>query len=211
MSTDYRLDKPKSKKITLADIDEKYLPEWFVEMRKDKQLIIHDNVAAQAIEAALNMKRLEQERKLEAKRDEEQRRIMAQREKQETERREQERARKAEYLKHLPEKQVEMIFSGKRDKSGCCDTTKYAEFYGHSTLCKNTAGEDLEPGLRLLQQEYSNGRLIIRLVGELAYNRLVEFAKDDETWPDLMNRLLDVAVATVKTKRTDCFQYLFGV
>jgi DNA anti-recombination protein RmuC len=63
MSTDYRLGKPQSKKITLADIDEKYWPEWFVEMRKDERLIIDDKVAAQALEAALNNKQSRERQK----------------------------------------------------------------------------------------------------------------------------------------------------
>jgi hypothetical protein len=28
---------------------------------------------------------------------------------------------------------------------------------------------------------------------EQTHNRLVEFAKPDETWPDLLNRLVDIA------------------
>jgi hypothetical protein len=114
--TDYRLGKPKSKKITLADIDEKYWPEWLVEMRKDKQLIIHDNVAARAIEAALNMKRLEQERKLEDKRDEEQQRRMAEREKQQAEEREQ----RLKAAAKEPERQFQNLVSGINRRCATC-------------------------------------------------------------------------------------------
>jgi len=47
-----------------------------------------------------------------------------------------------------------------------------------------------------LSEEFLKGRPIKRLIGEQAYNRLVEFAKPDETWEVLMNRLLDTATAT---------------
>ncbi len=50
----YSSSKPKEKKITLADIDQKYWPQWFVEIRNDKNAIIDDNVAANALVAALN-------------------------------------------------------------------------------------------------------------------------------------------------------------
>jgi hypothetical protein len=187
--TDYRLGKPKSKKITLADIDEKYLPEWFVEMRKDEHLIIDGNTAAQTLEAALNNKQAEQQRKLEATRHEEEQRRMAEREKQQRE----ESKRQAEAYSRLPERQLEMLLSGKRSTCSYCRRRQYAEFFNHGKDCPVQTGTDVEPGLRLLQQEYSTGK-IIRL-DEQTRNRLVEFAKDDETWPDLMNRLLDIAIA----------------
>jgi hypothetical protein len=56
-------------------------------------------------------------------------------------------------------------------------------------------GVSIEPGLALFREEFRTGKIIRRLVGEVAYNRLVEFAKHDETWPDLMKRLLDMAIA----------------
>jgi hypothetical protein len=57
--------------------------------------------------------------------------------------------------------------------------------------------ESLEPGLNLLTEELNAGK-IIRL-DERTRNRLVEFAKPDETYPDLINRLLDVAAAADKS------------
>jgi hypothetical protein len=50
--------------------------------------------------------------------------------------------------------------------------------------------------LKLFSEEFRTGRLIKRLIGEQAYNRLVEFGNPDETWEVLMNRLLDAATAT---------------
>jgi hypothetical protein len=49
--------------------------------------------------------------------------------------------------------------------------------------------------MALLKEEYSTGR-IIRL-DEQTHNRLVEFAKPDDTYQDLLNRLLDIASASV--------------
>jgi hypothetical protein len=48
----------------------------------------------------------------------------------------------------------------------------------------------IEPGLKLLAEEFSTGKIIKRVVGQQAYNRLVEFAKPDETWDSLINRLM---------------------
>ena len=56
-------------------------------------------------------------------------------------------------------------------------------------------GQDIEPGLQLLKEEFRSGKIIKRVVGQRAYNRLVEFAISDETWDDLMNRLLDAAIS----------------
>lgn len=52
----------------------------------------------------------------------------------------------------------------------------------------------IEPGLKLLTEEFSTGKIIKRMVGQQAYNRLVEFAKPDEMWDSLINRLLYTAV-----------------
>ena len=62
---------------------------------------------------------------------------------------------------------------------------------------QNNRVESLEPGLNLLTEELNAGK-IIRL-DERTRNRLVEFAKPDETYPDLINRLLDVAAAADKS------------
>jgi hypothetical protein len=82
-----------------------------------------------------------------------------------------------------------MILSGTRGKwaDGC---RQYAEF-GHNRYCSNTTGEDLEPGLALLKEEYSIGK-IIRL-DEQTHKRLADFAIPDETYQDLINRLLEGA------------------
>jgi hypothetical protein len=90
---------------------------------------------------------------------------MAEREKSRKEQRE----REAIARRELPERQLQMFLSGKHDY--------------------------MEPGLKLLTVEFRTGKIIKRLVGEQAYSRLVEFAKPDETWEVLMNRLLDIASA----------------
>jgi hypothetical protein len=107
------------------------------------------------------------------------------------ERKEQERKQRAEALKKMPEQQLQMILTGTRGKwaDGC---RQYAEF-GHNRYCPNTSGEDLEPGLTLLNKEYSTGK-IIRL-DEQTHKRLADFAIPDETYQDLINRLLDAATA----------------
>jgi hypothetical protein len=64
-----------------------------------------------------------------------------------------------------------------------------AELFGHAKSCENYKAHDIEPGLRLLSSEYNAGK-IIRL-DEQTSNRLVDFGKDGETYPDLINRLLD--------------------
>jgi hypothetical protein len=96
---------------------------------------------------------------------EEEQRKMAEREKSRKEQRE----REAIARRELPERQLQMFLSGKHDY--------------------------MEPGLKLLAEEFRTGKIIKRLVGEQAYSRLVEFAKPDETWEVLMNRLLDIASA----------------
>jgi hypothetical protein len=48
----------------------------------------------------------------------------------------------------------------------------------------------IEPGIGYLKEEFSAGRQI--LLDEQTHNRLVEFAKPEETYPDLINRLMDI-------------------
>src|SRR5690349_16345136 len=95
MSIDYRLGKPISKKITLAEIPKKYWPEWFVEMRKDENLVIDGITATKAIEAALNRMEREKQAKIDAKHDEEEKRLMKEHEKQTKERYERQKQMRA--------------------------------------------------------------------------------------------------------------------
>jgi hypothetical protein len=193
MSIDYRLGKPKSKKITpIADIPEKYLPEWYLELRKDRNLVIDGITAMKAVEAATNRMEAEKQAKLDAKRYEEEQRLMEQQQKQEAERRKQ----REEYRNHLPQRQLEMFLTGKRHQWPCCHRFKQAEFFNHSKTCDYPTGEDIEPGLRLLKQLHDTGRLMI--VDEKTANRLAEFAIPDETHDQLLNRLLDIAAIKAK-------------
>jgi hypothetical protein len=118
----------------------------------------------------------EKQAKVDAKRYEEEQRLMEQQQKQEAEYRKQ----REEYRKHLPQRQLDMFLTGKRNTWPCCHRLKLAEFFNHSKTCDYPTGEDIEPGLRLLQEEYRTGRLLKRIIGEDAYNRLVEFAIPDE-------------------------------
>jgi ATPase subunit of ABC transporter with duplicated ATPase domains len=133
------------------------------------------------------------------KQQEEWHRQMEQKEKQDRERKEKEAQERAEYRKNLPRQQLDMILSGRRKIWGCCGHRKEAVVNGHSLLCKITRVESLEPGLSLLTEELDAGK-IIRL-DEKTRNKLVEFAKPDETYPDLINRLLDVADAAATAPR----------
>ena len=87
-----------------------------------------------------------------------------------------------------------MFLSGERPRCGHCRVLQLAEFFGHANNCPyyhTIGGQDIEPGLQLLKEEFKTGKIIKRVIGQRAYDRLVEFAKDDETWPDLIDRLLD--------------------
>src|ERR1051325_1410689 len=83
-------------------------------------------------------------------------------------RRKEQREREVQARRGLPERQLQMFLSGKHDY--------------------------IEPGLKLLTEEFSTGKIIKRMVGQQAYYRLVEFVKPDEMWDSLINRLLDTAV-----------------
>jgi hypothetical protein len=84
-----------------------------------------------------------------------------------------------------------MFLTGHRDVCNYCHRKKTLEFFGHSALCKIQSGENAEPGLRLLKEEYMKGK-IIRL-DDARYNRLLEIAKLDEPILELVDRLLDIA------------------
>jgi uncharacterized protein with ATP-grasp and redox domains len=107
--------------------------------------------------------------------------------------------REAEYRARLPKLQLQMLLSGKRSTCSFCHMRQRAEFFGHAKNCPVYTATDIEPGLALLREEYSTGKIIRRFLGEQTHDRLVEFAKDEETYPDLINRLLDIA-AQVKAK-----------
>jgi hypothetical protein len=179
---------------SISDIPDKYLVPWFKEMRKDQYLVIDDRIAKQVIEAAYNMQLNEIQAKEEAKRHEEELRIMEQQEKQRRERRE----REQQAASKLPERQLNMMLTGERFRWKCCRMLQRGEWFGHASKCPSYTGTDIEPGLALLKKEYMNGSLIRRVIGEQAYNRLVEFAIPDETWDDCINRLLDNVEANVQ-------------
>jgi hypothetical protein len=110
-------------------------------------------------------------------------------EKQQREREEQQRKARA----RLPEQQLQMLLSGKRSTCSFCHVRQRAEFFGHTDQCPAYRATDIEPGLALLKEEYSTGKIIRRFLGEQTHDRLVAFAKDEETYPEVISRLLDIA------------------
>ena len=123
--------------------------------------------------------RAEEEDKLYAKQRQEEHQEMILKEQQERKKRE----REAEYRRNLPERQLQILFSGEHPRCGHCHLSQDAEFFGHASNCPYyTRGHDIEPGLGLLKKEYSTGRLI--RLDEQTRNRLVEFAKPDEIYQD---------------------------
>jgi hypothetical protein len=141
-------------------------------------------------EREFNEKENERQAKLEAKRREEDYRQMVEYEKQQEERNKRDMVDRTK----LPEQQLQMLLSGKRSICSHCHLRQNAEFFNHSPRCVIQRGTSLEPGLWLLKEEFRVGK-IIRL-DEQTRNRLVEFAKPDETYVDLLNRLMDIAAAT---------------
>jgi hypothetical protein len=98
---------------------------------------------------------------------------------------------------NLPEQQLQMILSGHRPRSSCCHLKQRAELFTHTKNCTALTGINIESGLWLLEVEYSR-RKIIRL-DETTHKKLMEFARPDEKYPDLINRLLDGYIAAAAT------------
>ena len=42
-----------------------------------------------------------------------------------------------------------------------------------------------------MKEEFRTGKIIKRVIGQRAYNRLLELAKPGETWEDFVNRAAD--------------------
>ena len=184
---------------SIKEISEKYWPKREKEIGPDGKEIItilEESPAffARALERANNMQNNEEREKFEAKRQEKERKRMQEYE----EKQRKDRERLQEYYRNLPEKQLQMFLSGERHKCGHCHWPQLAEFFGHAKSCSYyhiIGGQDIEPGLQLLKEEFRTGKIIKRVIGQRAYDRLVEFAKPDETWDDLINRLLDIAIS----------------
>lgn len=189
--------KPKSKSISAAELDLDVRSTLNID---DPNIFIPEDphLINLAVQRAANEKENQRQAKLEAKRQEEERRAMEEREKQEIERHKLEQKQRT----NLPERQLQMFLSGERRTCTHCHRVEYAELYGHSTNCPIRTGIDIEPGLALLRKEFSTGKIIRRIIGDLAYNRLLKFAKDDETWDDCVNRLLDFVTAEAQRKRS---------
>jgi hypothetical protein len=187
----------KSKKIT--NIDPKYFPPKQIGP-DGKEIPYSDDpkTIAWIAEYAANAKLREQEAKVEHKRREEERAKIEQFEKQQTERNKQELEARSE----LPEQQLQSFVSGHRYKCGYCHLPMYHEDVCHNKLCPGDGlgTIDIEPGLSLLREEYSIGKLI--RLDKQTHDRLVDFAKPDEHPVDLINRLLDIAASVAASAVT---------
>jgi hypothetical protein len=187
----------KEKKIPLSKVDRKY----FLPENSDPNVhrVVTPAYMTFLINYVSNKLTEEHNAAFEAKKREEEQRIMQERDKQIREREELEAKQYREDLKKTPERQLQMILSGKRNKWYCCGLTEEIVIDGHSAACNTTRVKSLEPGLALLKEEYCKGKLL-RLDDE-RYNRLVEFAKDKykkdgETFTNFLNRLLDAIVVS---------------
>jgi hypothetical protein len=186
-----------------AESDKEKAAEYFHKYRQEigPDVTISDEYAQMLWRRAYNAVEYDRRYEEERKQQEEWHRQMEQKEKQDRERKERELKQRHEYRKNLPRQQLDMILSGRRNIWGCCGRRKEAVVDGHSLLCKITRVESLEPGLSLLREEINSGK-IIRL-DERTCNRMVEFARPNETYPDLINRLLDIAAKTAVTAETN--------
>jgi hypothetical protein len=181
MST-YSSSKPKPRELP-ADIDARSLLGI-----TDPSIIISDADMARAVEIYYYQKETKQKDKLDAKRREEERKAVERYELQQKERREREQKGPT-----LAQRQKRMILSGKRDTCNYCHLPENGEWYGHSALCPVKTGRSMEPGLRLIALEYKTGRLIE--LDQVTRDRLVDFAIPDETFQDVINRLLNFAIS----------------
>ena len=192
--------KSKSKKLT--EIDPKYFPPKPIDHVTGKEIPFAETpqMIEWIIRYSENAKQREKETKLEAKRREEELKRMEQHEKQQRER--SERLREAD-LK-FPEIQFNMLLSGIYPRyqfsspgGGDRSYNNYSipmrpALIGVPAKINQQAGVpikviDIESGLDYLREKWP---LVIEL-NEQTINRLAEFAKPDETYAELLNRLMD--------------------
>ena len=138
----------------------------------------------------LNAQQKERNDKLEAKRQKQEQQSMEQFEKIERQRTEWRR----DYRKRAPEIQFKMFASGKRFTCAHCQTTLRYQVLCHNTLCLVKTPLDIEPLMTRLKQEISSMKTAIK-IDEQTNKRLVEFAKEGETYSECFNRLLDSAAS----------------
>jgi hypothetical protein len=96
-----------------------------------------------------------------------------------------------------------MFLTGKRYVCSGCHGKMYYEAFCRNSHCTAQIGKDIEPLMAGLKQEISSTDTAIRL-DEQTHNRLAEFTKPDETYPDLINRLMDgynIAAAATPNKQ----------
>jgi hypothetical protein len=200
MTMKFKYKKPSQAK-KISEIDPKYLPP---RPSDDPHVIVSEGPADinWMLNYALNMETNEKQQIIDKKNQEEEQRKMKELEQRQREQRERQEEQRRWYVKNLPERQLQMFLTGRRDIWRCCGHRKLAEYYNHSMQCLSTRGVDIEPGLNLLKEEYSTGK-ILRL-DEQTHNRLVEFAIPDETYTDLINRLLDFV--TTEAQRSETLQ-----
>lgn len=175
----HSIEKPKAEKITDDINARELLP---VEWQNDPHVVVDDSYVQMAAIRAANQKINAENAKRAAKEyEEEQRRIQELEKKQ---REDTERMRKLNSKR--PERQFEQLAFGKRDPG----VTYYASH--RNPYPQPPTNISIEPGIDYLREQYRTGRLL--RLDEQTANRLIEFAKPDETYTDLINRLLDLAI-----------------
>lgn len=212
----------KGKTITLAHIDPKYHPPRPVGPDGKEILVSEDpHTTAFNLRYAINSMKSEEDDKLYRKQKEENDRIQAEHDEQNRKQNEynQQRPRKS-----LAERQYDMLMSGKYPRYNLGPTFGNHPIFMRPAMVGSPPKmyyeqgapitiDDLQPGISYmareittLKQEINSGEIIKRLVGERAYNRLVEFANDGESWDDLMNRLLDFVTSEAQRGKSETLQ-----
>jgi hypothetical protein len=165
MSTDYRLGKPKSKKMSLADIPEKYWPPRAKgpdgkEIPWAETLEVYQYIMTYAT----NTMRAEKEAKLEAKQREEEQRIMTERQKQQRE----ERKRRMKAAGKEPERQLRKFASGISYACYGCHIPLRAEYSCVNPNCQVHSMIDIGPLMTSL-------RRLVNIIGIDEANRLLGY------------------------------------
>jgi hypothetical protein len=186
--------KSKSKKLT--EIDPKYFPPKPIDHVTGKEIPFAETpqMIEWIIRYSENAKQREKETKLEAKRREEELKRMEAYEKQQRELSKRQQALNSQ----IPERQFNMLLSGKypRYQFGNYSIPMYPAFVGVPSKIHQQEGHpvkiiSIDAAMNYLRKKWP---LMIEL-DEQTHNRLVDFAKPDELYTDLINRLLDIAAS----------------
>jgi hypothetical protein len=156
--------------------------------RDDPDVTYDESLQTAIIERALNAEIAEHQHKL----DEEKHAADQQKMIEFEQRRKEQESQHRKVKKKTAEQLLELLLSGHRDRCNCgCHGRLYLEANTRTSSCQRSRGVDMEDAALLLQQEYSTGKIIRRFLGTSTHDRLVAFAKNEETYPDVISRLLD--------------------